>query len=532
MQNIREIAQNLKLNDDQIFCYGDKFAKVNVKPRYEEKSRLVLVSSMTPSKSGIGKTTVAIGLADALNKQNLSSCLSLREPSLGPLFGIKGGATGGGKSRLLPSDEINLHFTGDMHAITVANNLLCSIVDNHIFQGNKLNINPEKIRVKRCQDINDRTLREQGYTLTPCSELMLIMSFSDNIEDLRRRLKDIIVAEDMDGNYVYARDLECIDAMCILLKDALLPNLVQTAEGTPALVHLGAFGNVAHGCSSNIATKVATTLAEYTITEAGFGLAMGGQKFFDLTCRTGSLTPNGVVVVASIPALRYHGGVPESEMFTKASPEAIKNGLQDLLNQCSTLHSTYHVPFVVAINVHENDTEEEYNIVKDCLEWVKYRYCFCDPFNGGWRECMDLACQVIQICEEPMYFNYSYEWKHSIEEKIERIVKCVYLSNKDVEYSDKAKEEIKKLTEKSLWEYPILMRKTPTSITDIPNDKLTNYELPASFVIHVTDVEVLNGAKVIAVTCGKPTPLMPALGKTPSYRNMKISDDGVIENLD
>ena len=537
-QSITKIAKKLGLKKSEIVTFGEHKAKVNRKDLTPKKnSKLVLVTAINPTSAGIGKTTVSIGLADALSKKK-RTCLALREPSLGPVFGIKGGATGGGYSQVIPMADINLHFNGDFHAITSANNLLCSIIDNHIFQGNSLKIDPEKIMFHRCLDVNDRALREvsvantkgetprpDNFSITAASEIMAIMCLSQDIEDLKRRLGNILVAFDTKGKPVYCKDLGAENSMAILLKDALLPNLVQTLAGTPALIHLGPFANIAHGCNSIVATRLSMSLAEYTVTEAGFGADLGAEKFFDVKCRVGNLQPNAVVLVATIPALKLHGGADKENLYTE-NVEAVKAGIHNMLRHVDIIRNVYDLPLVVTINKYATDTEEEIDAVKEVLDWLQIPSTINDAWGKGGKGCEELA-ELVQIaCEKDnSNFKFAYDTDLSIDKKIKAIATKVY-GAKDVEFSDLAKTKLKEIKKLKMEHYPVVIAKTQYSLSD--NPKLIGS--PEDFNITIRDLEIRSGAEFIVAIAGNMM-LMPGLGKTPAFKKMTIDSQGKIEGL-
>lgn len=519
--DIKKIAKKVGLKQKDIFEYGKEIAKVeNVTGK--KQGKLVLVTAMTSNKSGIGKTTVSIGLADALNSLGNKTMLALREPSMGPVFGIKGGATGGGKSRVEPSDTINLHFTGDFHAIAQANNLLASIVDNHIFQGNALNIDVDKIFFKRCLDLNERSLREYSYhignktvksnfVITAASETMAVLCLSENLADLKRNLGNILVALTVDGKPVYAKDLHAEDAMTLLLKDAIKPNLVQTREGTPALVHLGPFANIAHGCNSVVATKFALSHADYCVTEAGFGSDLGAEKFLDIKTRILGKTPDACVLVIVAKVIKEHGN---GDLIA---------GFENVKRHIFNLKQQFGLNTVVAINRHKEDTDEEVETLK--------RLCADTPvvvangFAYGGAGCIELANIVKQMCKTPKLLHYTYEMEDNIKTKIEKIAKNIYGAKK-VEYTDLAKEKRKLATRLKLDNCFVNIAKTQFSFSD--NKDLLG--APTDFVFTITDIEIRTGAKMIVAIAGNML-LMPALGKNSNYLNMKIDDNGNIEGL-
>ena len=534
--NIDKIAKKLKLKKHEYVTLGTNKAKVLKTPSESNgKKKLILVTAITPNSAGIGKTTVSIGLADGLRKLGKKSCLALREPSLGPVFGIKGGATGGGYAQVVPMADINLHFTGDFHAITSANNLLCSIIDNHIYQGNELKIDPEKILFHRCLDLNDRALRHiivgntkgetprsDYLTITAASEIMAIMCLSKNLQDLKERLGNILVGFTKRNKPIFCRDLQAVDAMAILLKDALYPNLVQTLEGTPALVHLGPFANIAHGCNSISATKLSMSLADYTVTEAGFGADLGGEKFVDIKCRIADINPNAVVIVTTLPALRMHG---ESKNPKEPDVDAVRLGIQNLLRHIDIIKSVFKIPLVVAINKFSNDSEEEIIALQEQLNWLKVPNVVCNPWGEGGQGCIDLANSVIECCEKPSQVHFSYRLEDSIETKIKCIATKIYKA-KGIVLSDLAKEKIKLIKKLGFDKLPIVIAKTQYSLSD--DSKKIN--APEDFDITIRDIELKSGAGFIVALAGNMM-LMPGLGKNPASANMKITDDGQISGL-
>lgn len=538
-EKIKNIAKKLGLKARDIFLYGDTKAKVTKKvTKAREDSKLVLVTAINPTSAGIGKTTVSIGIADALNKLGESVCLALREPSLGPVFGIKGGATGGGHSQVIPMADINLHFTGDFHAITSANNLLCSMIDNHIFQGNELNIDEEKILFHRCLDLNDRALRsvtvgqtkiekprKDSFTITAASEIMAIMCLSKNLADLKVRLGNILVAVSKKGKPIYAKDLQAQDAMAILLEQALYPNLVQTLEGTPALVHLGPFANIAHGCNSITATKLSMGLAKYTITEAGFGADLGAEKFLDLKCRVAELKPNAVVLVATIQALKLHGGVDKNNLKEENLP-ALSEGMGNLLRHIDIIKNVYKLPLVVTLNKYTSDSPKEVELVLSKLKDLKVRYAINDAWALGGEGATDLAQKVMTACEEDnSKFSYSYNLDDSVEKKITDIAKNVYGAD-GVELLEPAKEAIKTIEKLKLSHYPVVIAKTQYSLSD--NAKLIG--APKGFTVTIRDIEIRNGAGFLVALAGDMM-LMPGLSKKPAATGMKITSNGKISGL-
>ena len=532
---IKEVAKKLNLKSKDLIPYGDYKCKIKKKITDDKKGKLVLVTAINPTSAGIGKTTVSIGLADALNKLNKNVCLALREPSLGPVFGIKGGATGGGRSQVIPMEDINLHFTGDFHAITSANNLLCAMIDNHIFQGNELKI--EKVLFHRCMDMNDRALRkitvsqtkienprEDSFSITSASEIMAIMCLSENLQDLKRRLGNILVGLNDKGKPVFAKQLKAQDAMAILLQDALLPNLVQTLEGTPAIVHLGPFANIAHGCNSITATKLSMSLADYTITEAGFGADLGAEKFFDIKCRVARLKPNAVVLVATIQALKLHGGC-EKDKLKEENLKALNDGLGNLIRHIEIIKNVYKLPLVVTLNKYTSDSEQEVKCVLESLDKLNVTYAINDAWTLGGEGAIDLAEKVMSACEQENNFSFSYDINSSVEEKITNIAKNVY-GAKGVLLTDKAKESIKIINDLGMDKFPICIAKTQYSLSD--NAKLIG--APTDFDITIRDIEIRSGSEFLVVIAGD-IMLMPGLSKTPASVNMKITNNGKISGL-
>ena len=535
---IKKVAQKLGLKPSQLEFYGDYKAKIKAKTNIKNDAKLVLVTAINPTSAGIGKTTVSIGLADALCKLGQSCSLALREPSLGPVFGIKGGATGGGHSQVIPMADINLHFNGDFHAITSANNLLCSYIDNHIFQGNALNIDENAILFHRCLDVNDRALRDitvaqtKGETprkdhlsITAASEIMAIMCLAENLTDLKKRLGNIIIALTKKGRPVYAKDLHAEDSMAILLQNAMYPNLVQTLEGNPAIIHLGPFANIAHGCNSITATKLSMSLSKYTITEAGFGADLGAEKFLDLKCRIANLKPNAVVLVATIQSLKLHGGA-DKDNLKEENLSALKDGIGNLLRHIDILKNVYHLPFVVTLNKYTTDTSKEVDFVINTLKSLNVTYAINDAWAMGSDGAIELAHKVMQACDEDnSKFAYSYNLEDSIEDKISDICSKIYGAN-GVDFSDKAKESIEIINKLKLNNLPIVIAKTQYSLSD--NPKLIG--APKGFRITIRDLEIKSGAGFIVVLAGNML-LMPGLSKNPAGLNMKISSSGKISGL-
>ncbi|MBE7082673.1 MAG: formate--tetrahydrofolate ligase [Clostridiales bacterium] len=528
IKDIKQVAKKLKINSKDMFCYGNNIAKINIDQNVDNNkinnSKLILVTAMTSNKSGIGKTTVSIGLADALNKLGKNVCLALREPSLGPVFGIKGGATGGGKSQVYPSDEINLHFTGDFHAIAQANNLLCSILDNHMFFGNALKIDPKKIFIKRCLDINERSLRDisykikdytikTGFNITAASEVMAILCLSENLDVLKQNLGNILVALDISGNPIYARDLNAQESMTILLKDAIKPNLVQTLDGTPAFVHLGPFANIAHGCNSITATKQALKYADYVVTEAGFGSDLGAEKFLNIKTRELNKTPDAVVLVVTISVVKEHG---DGDLL---------KGFENVKKHIHNLTTVFGLNTVVAINVHKQDTQKEINQITKLIEAMGVKVRKAQGFAKGASGCLELANLVIENAKNPTKMNYVYEMTDSIEAKIEKIAQKVYGAKK-VKYSKKAKQQLALIHQFGFDKFYVNMAKTQFSFS---GDK-SLLGAPKNFTLTIDDIEIRSGAKMIVAIAGKML-LMPGLGKNSNYNNMIIRSYGKIDGL-
>lgn len=538
-KRIEEIASKLGLTRDDLMCYGDYKAKIKrIECKPKKDSKLILVTAINPTSTGIGKTTVSIGLADAMRMEGYDACLALREPSLGPVFGIKGGATGGGYSQVIPMADINLHFNGDFHAITSANNLLCSMIDNHIFQGNELDIDPENILFHRCLDVNDRALRQvsvgntgaevsrqDSFSITAASEVMAIMCLATSLDDLKRRLGNILVAFNRSGEPVYCRDLKCADAMAILLKDALYPNLVQTLAGTPALIHLGPFANIAHGCNSIIATRLSMSLADYTITEAGFGSDLGAEKFFDIKCRAMKVRPNAVVLVATIPALKLHGGVAKEDIY-KENVEAVREGCNNLVRHIAIIKDKFKAPVVVTVNKFASDTQDEIDVVQDAADFLKVKMVVNDAWGKGGEGCIELAHAVKDTCHGfngafgPMYID-----KMSTEAKIEEVAHEIY-GAKNVIFSKEAKAKLKLIKKLRMSKFPIVIAKTQYSLSDDP--KLIN--APTDFDFTIRDIEIRSGAEFIVAIAGNMM-LMPGLSKEPAGTKMTIDNNGVITGL-
>lgn len=541
-KKITEIAKVANIDEKYLELYGNYKAKVDLslmKENQNQNGKLILVTAISPTPAGEGKTTTTIGLADGLKKIGKNVMVALREPSLGPVFGIKGGAAGGGYAQVVPMEDINLHFTGDFHAIGAANNLLAAMLDNHIYQGNELNIDKDKITWKRCVDMNDRQLRfitdgqggkfngverTDGYDITVASEIMAILCLSSSITDLKNRLGRIVVGYTYDKQPVTAHDLKAEGAMAALLKDALKPNLVQTLEGTPALVHGGPFANIAHGCNSIMATNMALKLADYTVTEAGFGADLGAEKFLDIKCRALNNNPNAVVIVATIRALKMHGGLAKEELGEE-NLNALEKGLPNLLRHVSNIKNVYKLPSVVAINRFPTDTDQEVElIIQKCQELgvnVVLSTVWKDGGNGG----IALAKEVVRLCEEPNDFTYSYELDQPIEKKILDVVQKIY-GGKDIKILKIAKEQIEQLTKLGFDKLPICIAKTQYSFTD----DATMLGAPTDFTVTIRNVKISAGAGFIVVLTGK-IMTMPGLPKVPAAEKIDVDEEGKIHGL-
>lgn len=542
MEPIIKIAEKLNLTEDDIELYGKYKCKIGLDVLNNNKSKegkLVLVTAINPTPAGEGKSTVTVGLGQALCKKGKNAVIALREPSLGPVFGIKGGAAGGGYSQVVPMEDINLHFTGDMHAITATNNLLCAAIDNHIHQGNILRIDSRRIVFKRVMDMNDRALRnvivgmggkvngfvrEDGFMITVASEIMAILCLASDLSDLKKRMGEIVVAYDLDGNPVYAKQLEVEGAMALLMKDAIKPNLVQTLENTPAIIHGGPFANIAHGCNSVIATKLALKLGDIVVTEAGFGADLGAEKFLDIKCRYGGLNPNCVVVVATIRALKHHGGVLKEELSTP-NVEALSKGIVNLEKQIENIKK-YNVPVVVAINRFLTDSDAEVNFIKDYCNNIGVKVALSDVWAKGGEGGLELAGIVEDVLEnEKSNFKPVYDIEKSIEEKVLTIAKEIYGAD-GVQYSVAAKRQIKELEKFGLDKLPICMAKTQYSLSDNPS----LLGRPSGFDITVKEVKISNGAGFIVVLTGD-VMTMPGLPKVPAANKMDILENGEIVGL-
>ncbi|MBR2370631.1 MAG: formate--tetrahydrofolate ligase [Clostridia bacterium] len=543
MKPITEIAASAGIDMEYVEQYGKYKAKIDLsllKDKSRKEGKLVLVTAITPTPAGEGKTTTTIGLADGLHRIGKNVTVALREPSLGPVFGIKGGAAGGGYAQVVPMEDINLHFTGDFHAIGAANNLLCAMLDNHIHQGNSLGIDPRKITWKRCVDMNDRQLRfivnglggkvngvprEDGYDITVASEIMAVLCLASDITDLKKRLASIIVGYTYDDKPVTCADLKAQGAMAALLKDALKPNLVQTLEGTPAFVHGGPFANIAHGCNSVIATKMALKMGDYTVTEAGFGADLGAEKFLDIKCRMAGLTPSAVVIVATVRALKMHGGLAKNALATE-DLVALEKGIPNLLRHVSNIKNVYKLPCVVAVNRFPTDTDAEIDfIISKCRELgvnTKLSTVWAEGGKGG----EELAREVVRLCEEEKGdFTFSYSDSESIEGKINSIVTKIY-GGKGVSILPQAQKQIETLTALGFGSCPVCMAKTQYSFSDDP----TKLGAPEDFVVTVRNVKISAGAGFIVALTGE-IMTMPGLPKSPAAERIDVDEDGIITGL-
>lgn len=544
MKEIQDIAGSLRIPEQYVEQYGKYKAKIDYryyKEQLEERkdSKLVLVTAINPTPAGEGKTTTTIGLADAMNRLGEKTMVALREPSLGPVFGVKGGAAGGGYAQVVPMEDINLHFTGDLHAIGAANNLIAAILDNHIHQGNALDIDTNRVTWRRCVDMNDRQLRyvvdglgakadgvtrQDGFDITVASEIMAVFCLANDILDLKERVAKIIVAYSREGKPVTAGDLHAEGAVAALLKDALKPNLVQTLEGTPAFVHGGPFANIAHGCNSVIATKMGMKLADYMITEAGFGADLGAEKFVDIKCRMAGIRPNAVVLVATIKALKYNGGVAKADL-SKENLEALEKGLPNLLKHIENITQVYHLPVVVAINAFPTDTEAELELVRTRCKDLGVNVALSEVWAKGGEGGEELAREVIRLCEEESQMQFVYDLEASIQQKIEAIATKIYGAD-GVDYTPKAIKEIKNLETIGLGNLPICMAKNQYSLTDDAK-KLGR---PSGFRITIRDITASAGAGFLVALTGD-IMKMPGLPKIPAAEKIDVDADGVISGL-
>ena len=541
--HIREIGKKLGLTEDDLEFYGKYKAKIDYNllktHKRDKKAKLILTTAINPTPAGEGKTTTTIGVADALQKIGKNSIVALREPSLGPVFGIKGGAAGGGYAQVIPMEDINLHFTGDFHAIGAANNLLAAMIDNHIHQGNQLNIDPRTITWRRCVDMNDRQLRnivcgmgrkvdgivrEDGFDITVASEVMAAFCLANNISDLKEKLGNIIIGYTYENLPVRAKELNANGAMAALLKDALKPNLVQTLEGTPAIVHGGPFANIAHGCNSIIATKIGMNFADYVVTEGGFGADLGAEKFLDIKCRMADIKPDAVIIVVTVRALKYNGGVDKSNL-NESNLKALEAGLPNLLKHIENITKVFKLPAVVAINEFPTDTEEEINLIKEKCNELGVNVALSQVWSKGGEGGIDLAKEVVRLCEMKNDFEYAYSLECTIKEKINDIATKIYGAD-GVDFTKEAEKEIANLEKLGYGNLPICMAKTQYSLSDDPS-KLGR---PSNFRITVRKINISAGAGFIVALTGD-IMKMPGLPKVPAAQRIDIDENGVISGL-
>lgn len=541
LEPVTKIAMKLGIDEENLEQYGKYKSKIspNVYKKLQEKQngKLILVTAINPTPLGEGKTTISIGLADGLSKIGKKSILALREPSLGPVFGIKGGATGGGYSQIAPMEDINLHFTGDIHAITSANNLLSAMIDNHIYYGNELGF--EKVVWKRCVDLNDRQLRkihtglsgeknivprEDGFDISVASEIMAILCLANDIEDLKRRIGNIVVGYNKEGEPITAKNLKADGALTVLLKDAINPNLVQTLEGTPAIVHGGPFANIAHGCNSIIGTKLALKLSDYVVTEAGFGADLGAEKFLDIKCRKAEIRPDAVVCVATIKAIKYHGGMPKEEIKNE-SIEYLKKGIHNLYKHIDNLKNVYGLNVIVAINKYTHDTTKEIEFLTEKLKEKNIELSLVESWEKGGEGAIDLAEKVIKLTQKDFEFNYAYKLNLTIKEKIETIAKKIYGAD-GVEYVEGIEEKIAEIERMGYGNLPICIAKTQYSLSDDQK----NLECNEPFNIHIQDVILKAGAEFIVIITGK-IMTMPGLPKVPAAESIDVDNNGNIVGI-
>jgi formate--tetrahydrofolate ligase len=538
LENILDIAKKTNIDENDVELYGKYKAKISNFEKYNKnsKGKLVLVTAMSPTPLGEGKTTISIAIADGLRKIGKKSILALREPSLGPVFGMKGGATGGGHAQVAPMEDVNLHFTGDIHAITSANNLLSAMIDNHIYYGNKLQI--EKVVWKRCVDLNDRQLRkiqtglsgeskivprEDGFDISVASEIMAIVCLSENIEELKQRLGNIIIGYNKKEEPIFSKDLKAEGAMAVLLKDAIKPNLVQTLEHTPAIIHGGPFANIAHGCNSVIATKLGMELAEYTVTEAGFGADLGAEKFIDIKCRKAQIKPDVVICVATIKALKYHGGVPKEKILNE-NIEALKKGMKNLYKHIDNLKNIFGQNVIVAINKFNTDTDVELNYLREELSKKNIEVSIVESWAKGGNGAKDIAQKIVNM-PEIQTIKYCYDLNDSIVDKVKKVAQNVY-GAENVIFSDETMKKVEKIKKLGYGNLPICIAKTQYSFSD--NAK--NIECAEKFNININDVELKAGAGFIVIYTGK-IMTMPGLPQTPAAENIDISNDGKISGI-
>ncbi len=538
LQPIARIAEKLHLPEEAVEPYGKYKAKIDLtKVDAAKQGKLILVTAINPTPAGEGKTTVSIGLADGMRRLGKDAMLALREPSLGPVFGVKGGAAGGGYAQVGPMEDINLHFTGDLHAITAANNLLAAMVDNHIQQGNALGLDPRRVTWRRCMDMNDRQLRDilsglggksngmprpDGFDITAASEVMAVFCLADGIADLKKRLGRMLVGYTFDGKPVTASDLKAEGAMAALLKEALKPNLVQTLEGTPALVHGGPFANIAHGCNSVIATKAALRMAEYVVTEAGFGADLGAEKFLDIKCRMAGLQPSACVVVATVRALKCHGGVPKAELGQE-DLEALEKGLPNLLRHVKNMQEVYHLPVVAALNRFSSDTDAELALVEKALKDLGVNVCLCNVWAQGGEGGMALAEEVLRLCEQPSELSFSYPLDAPLEEKIRLIATRVY-GAKGVTFAPGVKTQLRRWDKQG--QFPVCVAKTQYSFTDDPK----KLGAPEGFQLQIRQARLSAGAGFVVAFAGEII-AMPGLPKVPAAEGIDVDENGEITGL-
>ena len=538
---IKEIAKRININEDDLEFYGKYKAKISQqflnKIQNNKDGKLILVTAINPTPAGEGKTTTTIAIGQAFQKLNKKVVIALREPSLGPCFGVKGGATGGGFSQVIPMEDINLHFTGDIHAITTAHNLISAVIDNHIYQGNKLNIDPNNIKWKRVVDLNDRALREitvitnknkdkrnDSFMITVASEIMAILCLSSDLQDFKKRISNILIAYDINKNPIYVKDLKIEGSVAVLMKDAIKPNLVQTLEGVPVIIHGGPFANIAHGCNSIIATKTALKLSDYVITEAGFGSDLGAEKFFDIKCRKAKLTPSAVVLVATIRALKYNGGVDKKNLSTE-NIDALKNGICNLQQHIENLKK-YNIPVIVALNKFLTDSDEEIEYVKDYCESLGAKFSICEGWEKGGDGAIDLSNKILDsLKNEKNNFKCLYDENLSIKDKISIIAKEIYRTDK-VKYSDEADKEIKNIENLHFDKIPICIAKTQYSFSD--NKNLLG--APRDFELTINNISLSNGAGFIVAIAGD-IMTMPGLPKVPAAENININENNEIIGL-
>ena len=541
LKKITEIAKQINIDENEIEQYGKYKAKISYetikKLEKNNDGKLILVTAISPTPLGEGKTTISISIADGLRKIGQKSILALREPSLGPVFGIKGGATGGGHAQVAPMEDINLHFTGDIHAITSANNLLSAMIDNHIYHGNKLQI--DKVVWKRCVDLNDRQLRcvetglseenkivprKDSFDITVASEVMAILCLAKDLKDLKQKLGNILIGYDINVKPLYAKDLKAEGSMAVLLKDAINPNLVQTLENTPAIIHGGPFANIAHGCNSIIATKMAMKLADYVVTEAGFGADLGAEKFLNIKCRKAEIKPNAVVCVATIKALKYHGGTPKDKIFEE-DMTCLEKGMENLYRHINNLKEKFGLNVFVAINKYNTDTEKELKYVQNQLEKINIPSSIVESWAKGGEGAIDIAQKLVKLTEEKSELNYTYKLDEGIKEKIEKVAKQIY-GAKGVNFSKEATENIIKIEKLGYKELPVCIAKTQYSFSD----DAKNLECKEPFEINVRDVEVKAGAGFVVALAGK-IMTMPGLPKVPSAETIDIDENGIVKGI-